>query len=193
MKKALLILVAVALACSRESSPPTTATAAKRPSRRAARRAVPAEETPAQASTDVGAAMPAYQAALLDGTPFDLTAERAKHVVFLNVWATWCGPCRFEIPELDKMHAKYAPRGFEVVGASVDESGADAVKAFVKEQSIHYPIVLDPAGKIANVLQTTVLPTSVLIDRNGKIVWRRIGALTGPEPALDAAIEKALK
>jgi len=192
MRKALLIVVAVALACSRESSPPTT-TAAKKPPRRAAKRVVVAEETTTQASTDVGAAMPAYQAALLDGTPFDLSAERGKHVVFLNVWATWCGPCRFEIPELEKMHAKYAPRGFEVVGVSVDESGADAVKSFAKEQSIGYPIVLDPAGKIANVLQTTVLPTSVLIDRNGKIVWRRIGALTGPEPALDAAIEKALK
>lgn len=191
MRKTLLILVAVALACSRESYPPTTA--AKKPARRPARRTVIPEETPSQASTDVGAAMPAYQAALLDGTPFDLAAERGKHVVFLNVWATWCGPCRFEIPELEKMHAKYAPRGFEVVGVSVDESGADAVKAFAKEQSIHYPIALDPAGKIANVLQTTVLPTSVLIDRNGKIIWRRIGALTGPEPALDAAIEKALK
>ena len=136
--------------------------------------------------------MPAYQAALLDGKPFDLAAERPGKVVFLNVWATWCGPCRFEIPELEKMHAKYAARGFEVVGVSVDENGAEAVKPFVSEQSIGYPIVLDPPGKIANVLQTTVLPTSVLIDRNGKIVWRRIGALMGPDATLDAAIEKAL-
>ena len=90
------------------------------------------------------------------------------------------------------MHAKYAARGFEVVGVSVDEGGAEVVKPFVKEQTIGYPIALDPSGKIANILQTTVLPTSVLIDRNGKIVWRRIGALMGPEAALDAAIEKAL-
>ena len=193
MKKALLIVAAVVLGCSRESAPPAATAAKPRPPRKSVKRAVVPEETTTQASTDVGAAMPAYQAVMLDGTPFDLAAERGKHVVFLNVWATWCGPCEAEIPELAKMHAKYAPRGFEVLGVSVDESGPGVVKSFVTKKSIHYPIVLDPAGRIANVLQTTVLPTSVLIDRNGKIVWRRIGALTEPEPALDAAIEKALK
>jgi len=187
MRNALLILVAVALACSRESYSPAHGYS-KKPAKRAKR----VEETAAPPSTEAGATMPPYQATLLDGKPFDLSAERGQHVVFLNLWATWCGPCRFEIPELEKMHAKYAARGFEVVGVSVDESGADAVAPFVKEQTVRYPIVLDPSGKIANLLQTTVLPTSVLIDRNGKIVWRRIGALMGPEPALDAAIEKAL-
>jgi thiol-disulfide isomerase/thioredoxin len=181
MKKTLLILVAVALACSRESHP----IAAKKPAKPPVKRV---EQPP---STDVGATMPAYQAMTLDGKPFDLTAER-KNVVFLNVWATWCGPCRFEIPELEKMHAKYAPRGFEVVGVSVDEEGSVPVKPFVQEQAIKYPIVLDPPGKIANVLQTTVLPTSVVIDRSGKIVWRRVGALFGTDATLDAAIEKAL-
>ena len=185
MKKALLIAVAVALACSRET-PLGYGRKKPKPVKRV-------EETAAPPSTDVGATMPPFQATMLDGAPFDLAAARGKHVVFLNVWATWCGPCRFEIPELEKMHAKYSPRGFEVVGVSVDESGAEAVKPFVKEQNIGYPIVLDPPGKIANLLQTTVLPTSVLIDRNGKIVWRRVGALMGPEAALDEAIEKALR
>lgn len=184
MKKALLIVVAVALACSRE-----TPLAHNRKKPKPVKRV---EETATPPSTDVGATMPPFRATMLDGSPFDLAAERGKKVVFLNVWATWCGPCRFEIPELEKMHAKYGPRGFEVVGVSVDESGAEAVKPFVKEQNIGYPMVIDPPGKIANLLQTTVLPTSVLIDRDGKIVWRRIGALMGPEPALDTAIEKAL-
>jgi thiol-disulfide isomerase/thioredoxin len=183
MKKALLILVLVAFACSRESHYGYTK---KTPVKKRV------EETATAPSTEVGATMPPYQATMLDGTPFDLAAERGRNVVFLNLWATWCGPCRFEIPELEKMHAKYAPRGFEVVGVSVDEGGAEAVKPFVKEQTIGYPIALDPNGKIANILQTTVLPTSVVIDRNGKIVWRRIGALMGPDATLDAAIEKAL-
>ncbi|HKS22745.1 MAG TPA: TlpA disulfide reductase family protein [Thermoanaerobaculia bacterium] len=184
MKKALLIVVAVVLACSRE----TTISHGKKQPKPAKR----VEETAAVPSTEVGATMPPYHATLLDGSPFDLTAERGKHVVFLNVWATWCSPCRAEIPELEKMHTKYGRRGFEVVGVSIDESGAEAVKPFVKDQPISYPIALDPSEKIAQVLQTTQLPTSVLIDRDGKIVWRRIGALTGPEPALDTAIEKAL-
>lgn len=187
MKKVLLIVVAIALACSRESGPRIVRVDKKaKPAKRG-------EETAAVPSTDVGATMPPFRATMLDGSPFDLAAERGKHVVFLNVWATWCGPCRFEIPELEKMRAKYGPRGFEVVGVSVDENGLEAVKPFAKEQKISYPMVIDPSGKIANLLQTTVLPTSVLIDRDGKIVWRRIGALMGPEPALDTAIEKALR
>src|ERR1043165_10316624 len=170
MKKVLLIVVAIALACSRESGPRIVRVDKKpKPAKRG-------EETAAVPTTDVGATMPPFHATMLDGSPFDLAAERGKHVVFLNVWATWCGPCRFEIPELEKMHAKYAPRGFEVVGVSVDEEGSVPVKPFVQEQAIKYPIVLDPPGKIANVLQTTGLPTSVAIDRNGKIVWRRVGA-----------------
>ena len=183
MKKALLILVVLAFSCSRESH---YGYSKKKPVKKRV------EDVAAAPSTDVGATMPPYQATLLDGKPFDLAAERGRNVVFLNLWATWCGPCRFEIPELEKMHAKYAARGFEVVGVSVDEGGAEAVKPFAKEQTIGYPIALDPSGKIANILQTTVLPTSVLIDRNGKIVWRRIGALMGPDATLDAAIEKAL-
>lgn len=187
MKKTLLIFAALALACSRESYSPARVVTRK-PAKRAKR---PVEQAPPAPSTDVGATMPAYQAMYVDGKPFDLGAERSK-VVFLNVWATWCGPCRFEIPELQKMHAKYGPRGFEVVGVSVDEDGAAAVKPFVQEQKVDYPMVIDPPGKIANVLQTTVLPTSVVIDRSGKIVWRRIGALVGEDPTLDAAINKAL-
>jgi thiol-disulfide isomerase/thioredoxin len=188
MKKALLIVVAVALACSRESTQPSLVNA-KKPGKQARRAA---EQAPPAPSTEVGAAMPAYQAMYLDGKPFDLAAERNK-VVLLNVWATWCGPCRAEIPQLETLHAKYAQRGFEVVGVSVDEDGAAAVNPFLKDMPMRYPIVLDAPGKIASVLQTTMLPTSVLIDRGGKIVWRHVGALDGPEPALDAALEKALR
>jgi len=185
MKKIVILLLLVAFGCSRETT--------IMPKIRRAKLKKPAPTAPAEASADVGGTMPPFQATSLDGKPFDLTAERTRHVIFLNVWATWCGPCRFEIPELEKLHAKYASRGFEVVGVSVDEGGADAVKGFVAEQKISYPIVLDPPGRIANLLQTTVLPTSVVIDRNGKIVWRRIGALMGEDASLNAAIEQALK
>ena len=124
VKKALLILVlAVAAACGRE---------------------VPfgfgkKTEPPKPAGSPIGD----YKAKWLDGSTFDLAKERGN-VVFLNVWATWCGPCRYEIPELDKLHAKYASRGFKVVGVSVDEGGIPEVKPFVEEQKIGYPIVIDP-------------------------------------------------
>ena len=140
---------------------------------------------------EVGNLMPTYTAQWLDGKPFDLAAERG-HVVFLNVWATWCGPCRSEMPYLQSMQDLYAARGLKVIGVSVDEGGTAGVSAFLAAQKIHYPSVIDPEGRIANILQTTVLPTSVLIDRTGHIIWKDAGMLTGPEASLTKALEQAL-
>ncbi len=140
---------------------------------------------------DVGSTMPAYSVPLLDGTTLDLEAKRGK-VVLLNLWATWCGPCRYEIPELQRMHDRFSPRGFEVVGVSVDEGGIEGVRAFVAEQKMTYPVALDEKGNLATLLQTSVLPTTVLIDRNGKILWKRFGAITENDAELNQAIESAL-
>ena len=137
--------------------------------------------------------MPAYSAKLLDGKSFDIAAEKGN-VVLLNVWATWCGPCRFETPELQALHEKYDAKGFKVVGVSVDEGDPTEVKKFVGENKVTYPIALDPEGRVASVLRTTVLPTSVLIGRDGKIVWRKIGpVLPNETAALDSLIEQTLK
>ena len=148
--------------------------------------------TTAGTKTEVGTPMPEYAAVYLDGSKFDLAAKRDK-VVLLNAWATWCGPCVYEIPELQQLHDHYAPRGLEVVGVSVDESGVDSVRSFVAEQKkMTYPIVVDDAARIADLLQTTVLPTSVLVDRKGQIVWKKYGAIMKGDEELKKAIEAAL-
>ncbi len=151
------------------------------------------EGKPAQTATgtEPGAAMPEYSAMNLDGTKFELAARRDK-VVLLNLWATWCGPCRYEIPELQRIHDQYGSRGFEVVGVSVDESGIESVRDFVTEQKMTYPVVLDPQGKLADVLSTSVLPTTVLVGRDGKIVWKKVGPILEGDQELKSAIEKAL-
>lgn len=150
-------------------------------------------ETQAQTATgtEVGAMMPEYTALELDGSKFELESKRGK-VVLLNLWATWCGPCRFEIPELQILHDRYASKNFEVIGVSVDESGPEAVREFVTEHKMRYPVVLDAEGKLASVFQTSVLPTSVVIDRNGKIVWKKFAAIMPDDPELKKAIEGAL-
>ncbi len=143
-------------------------------------------------TSDVGATMPAYSALNLDGSAFDLAAKRDK-IVLLNVWATWCGPCRYEIPELQQLHEHYSPRGLEVVGVSVDETGAESVRSFIAEQpKMTYPVVLDAEGKITSLLETSVLPTSILVDRSGKIVWKKYGAIMQGDEELKKAIEAAL-
>ncbi|HLJ72980.1 MAG TPA: TlpA disulfide reductase family protein [Thermoanaerobaculia bacterium] len=139
-----------------------------------------------------GEAMPAYHVALLDGKLFDTTSEKGS-VVLLNIWATWCGPCRFEIPELQALQQKYAGRGFTVVGVSVDDTGVSGVQQFIKENKVTYPIAVDADGRVATVLRTTVLPTTVIIGRDGRILWRKVGAVMPNETGLvEDIVERAL-
>ncbi|HUP62043.1 MAG TPA: TlpA disulfide reductase family protein [Thermoanaerobaculia bacterium] len=179
----MLVLLLIAACRRREQSATSTRGSAQPPAKKAA----PA----APAGTEVGSMMPEYSATFLDGSKFELATKRDR-VVLLNLWATWCGPCRAEIPELQVLHAKYGPKGFEVIGVSVDEGGADGVKQFVDELKMTYPVALDPEAKLASLFQTSWLPTSVLVDRTGKIVWKRFGIITPDDAELTAAIEKAL-
>src|SRR5205823_2562109 len=196
MKSTLATLCAVLLAaaCAKHETKPVNPAKpgkAATSSTSTASPAINAEPEAASARTDVGDSMPAYTAKYLDGKPLNLASEKGN-VIFLNVWATWCGPCRFETPELQALQNQYATKGLKVIGVSVDEGETEAVKTFVAEQKITYPIALDPEGRIANLLQTTVLPTSLLLDRNGKIVWRQIGAIMPNDSKLKAAVEKAV-
>lgn len=176
MKRVLIAVLCLAFACQKAEAPKPVA---KKPI--------------VKPPGEVGSFMPEYATTTLDGQSIDLAASRGS-VVFLNVWATWCTPCRAEIPELKKLHAKYRDRGVKLVGISIEESSVDDVKSFVKEQKIDYPIAYDAEDKIANLLQTNVLPTSIVIDKTGKIVWKQIGALQSNEvPAVEAEIEKALR
>jgi thiol-disulfide isomerase/thioredoxin len=187
----LLTLLASALACGRQETSSYQGTSGNKSPRSFLTKKPKQVDSRTVAGADVGNLMPPYTAQWLDGKPFDLAAER-DHVVFLNLWATWCGPCRAEMPYLQSLQEQYGARGLKVIGVSLDEGGVAGVSAFLTDQKIHYPSVIDPEGRIANVLQTTVLPTSVLIDRTGHIVWKDAGMITGPEASLTKALESAL-
>lgn len=184
MKRLLILalVLMVTLSCRREQSAPTGTAGEGVQSGAAAA---------ANTGSEVGSVLPAYTATLLDGSKFDLH-ERRRNVVLLNLWATWCAPCRYEIPELQAMHEEYGSRGFEVIGVSVDEGAPEAVREFVDEYRMTYPVVLDPEGQLANLLETSVLPTTVLLDREGKIVWKKFGAIEANDPELVKAIEATL-
>jgi len=189
-KTSLLLMLLLALACGKDEQPGAGYSDAKsgKPQGTGTAVAPPAAQAP---GTDVGSTMPEYSAMWLDGSKFEL-AGRSNKVVLLNLWATWCGPCRYEIPELQVLHDRYAPRGFEVIGVSVDESGVESVRGFVKEQKMTYPIVLDAEGKLASMLQTSVLPTSIIVDRKGRVVWKKFGLIQPDDQDLKKAIESAL-
>ena len=195
-KLVLLTLIAFAFACAKHetttpNTPPQHGDSKPAAKTETAAATVQATSFAAAQTADVGQAMPPYTTQLLDGKKFDIAAERGN-VVFLNLWATWCGPCRFEIPELQSLHQRYASRGFKVVGISLDDTGAGGVKQFVSQHSMTYPIAYDPDGKIATIFQSSVLPTSVIVDRSGRIVWKKFGAVSMDDPTLNEALTKAL-
>jgi len=140
----------------------------------------------------LGEIFPSYRAASLDGSSFDLNQRRGE-VILLNLWATWCGPCRAEIPELEALHRQNAGRRFAVIGVSIDsEDQKGAVRDFVKKQQITYPIVLDPDATLQSLLQTSAIPTSALIDREGRVVWMKVGAIRANDAGLEEALKKTL-
>lgn len=183
----ILALLALAVACGQSETP-----VVKRVTHAFSRKKPAPKKAPEPAETNVGSMMPAYHAKLIDGADFDLASQKGS-VVLLNVWATWCQPCRFEIPELEKMHHELSSRGVKVVGVSLDDSGVDGVKQFVKDQKMSYTIAIDPEGTIANIFQTSIIPTTVLIDKTGKVVWKNYGPVSSNDETLKKALDAALK
>ncbi len=107
----------------------------------------------------------------LDGSPFKLEDRKGK-VVLLNLWATWCGPCREEIPHLVELQDKYRDKGFEVVGLDVDPEAKEDIEKFVAEMKINYTIGWaheDLSNEIVRLSQMSGIPQSILINREGQL------------------------
>jgi thiol-disulfide isomerase/thioredoxin len=121
-------------------------------------------------------AVPAIEFRDGDGRQRRLADFQGK-VVVLNIWATWCGPCRHEMPTLDRLQARLGGPDFEVVALSIDRAGPKVVAKFYAEVGVqHLSMYIDSSGKAARDLGTLGLPTTLLIDREG----REIGRLVGP-------------
>jgi len=98
-------------------------------------------------------------------------------VVLLNFWATWCMPCRQEMPSMEKLWQKYREQGLVIVAVSTDEGGPSRVKSFVKRFKLSFPVVLDPESTVSDRYQVSGLPVSFLIGQEGRIA----GKITGSE------------
>jgi len=117
---------------------------------------------------------PDFTLPTLSGAPIRLSELRGK-VVLLNFWATWCVPCRTEMPTLEALYQRYKDRGLEVLAVNVDMLSTAGVEAFVKEVTVTFQIVLDPSWSVARAYRVLGLPTTYLIDRGGNVVVRRGG------------------
>lgn len=114
-------------------------------------------------------------------------ADFQGKVILLNIWATWCVPCRREMPTLDRLQVQLGGPGFEVVALSIDRKGAGAVRSFYSEVSIqNLAIYIDSGGKSARALGMIGLPTTLLIDQDGKEIGRLIGPFEWDTPEIVA-------
>lgn len=128
------------------------------------------------------------------GKPFSLADFRGK-TILLNIWASWCPSCRAEMPALDRLQAKLGGPDFEVIPVSIDQgdSALVLIEEFFHEVGVnHLPIYIDPAGQAAGEVGSVGLPTTLLIDRDGKEVGRLIGDADWDSPEVIAFIERRL-
>ncbi|MFM7783035.1 MAG: TlpA disulfide reductase family protein [Gammaproteobacteria bacterium] len=146
----------------------------------------PREEAPA------APAVSAFEATDTVGRTVDLALLHGN-VVLLNAWATWCKPCREEIPFLSDLQSREASRGLRVVGVNVDEAtDREGVLAAGQRLGIRYTVWLDPDARVQALMGTSAVPASVLIDRRGQILWRHVGVLRKGTPGFTDALESAL-
>ncbi|HJS48225.1 MAG TPA: TlpA disulfide reductase family protein [Gemmatimonadales bacterium] len=126
---------------------------------------------------EVGNAAPDFE--LVDLATGDSVSLRERYrgsVTLVNIWATWCAPCREEMPAMQAAYDAFKDRGFRVAAVSIDQSDSTAVRAFVAEFGLTFDILHDRSGAIQRTYQTTGVPESFLLDRGGRIVRRVIGA-----------------
>jgi peroxiredoxin len=136
---------------------------------------------------------PDFSVAGLGGGRLALRAFRGT-VVFLNFWATWCPPCKTEMPSMERLHRRYRERGLTMLAISIDSAGdARAVADFVKAHGLTFLIGLDPNLEVADPYGVRVLPSTLLIDRAGNTVAIALGPRAWDAPAAHAVIESLLK
>jgi cytochrome c-type biogenesis protein len=114
-------------------------------------------------------------------------------VTLLNVWATWCHPCRDEIPVLQALHERYEPRGLALIGVSVDGRGEHAtIREFARDFGMTYELWHDPEERVQSTFLAIGVPATFLIDRGGTLRWRHVGPIRATDTTLIRAIERAL-
>lgn len=130
--------------------------------------------------------------ALSNGSALKLSDLKGK-VVLLNFWATWCPPCREEIPSMMKLNSAMAGKPFQMVAVSIDEGGKPAIEAFFKESGMSLPTYLDASGASSKSYGITGVPESFIIDKQGVIVKKVVGGVSWDAPEVISFLEGLMK
>ena len=142
---------------------------------------------------EVGKRAPDYKTVRL-GThdSVSIHLEAKGHVTLVNIWATWCVPCRAEMPAMERLYRELGPKGLRILAVSIDEGSARDVQSFVQELGLTFEILHDQSGDIQRVYQTTGVPESFLLDTNGVIVKKHIGEHPWASPSNQRVVANLL-
>lgn len=119
-------------------------------------------------------------------------SEQAGNVVMLNFWASWCGPCRKEMPLLNALHKKYEALGFTILGINVEQE-LKLAKSFLADTPVEFPVLFDTSNTVSQAYEVIAMPTTVLIDRNGKVRYLHKGYKEGDEAKYKKLVKKLVR
>lgn len=142
--------------------------------------------------SEAGFMAPAFTVRNLDGN-LETLADYRGQVVILNLWATWCGPCRIEMPGFEKLYRRYRSGGLTILGVSLDKGDDKAVEDFVREYNLSFPVFLDDKGEVESLYKTFTIPTTYVIDRSGRVVFKVDGAKNWESEETFKSVEFLLK
>ena len=142
----------------------------------------------------LGSKAPDFTAYTLDSIPKEKTlSDYRGQVLMINVWATWCLPCRVEMPSIEALHKAYAPKGLRVVAVSIDDQGTEpAIRAFAKQFGLTFDILHDPKGRITNDYDITGYPETFIIGNDGVIRKKLMQATDWNSPDARALVDRLL-
>ena len=142
----------------------------------------------------LGSKAPDFTAFTLDSVPRQKSlSDYRGQVVMINVWATWCLPCRVEMPSIEALNKSYGPKGLKIVAVSIDDPGTEAtIRAFVKQYGLTFEVLHDPKGQISDLYDITGYPETFILGRDGVIRKKLMSATDWNSPESRALIDRLL-
>jgi len=145
----------------------------------------------ANAAVTPSTSAPDFTLPSLDGPNLRLQEQRGR-VVMINFWASWCGPCRVEMPHLARLYEKYRGSGFTVLAVNIDESPQKAA-SLASQLGMRFPVLLDTDKKVSRLYDLSTMPSTVLVDRDGRVRYVHRGYRDGYEETYDKQIRELLR
>lgn len=142
----------------------------------------------AHAAETISGPAPDFTLKSRDGTNVKLSELRGE-VVMINFWATWCGPCRQEMPLLDALYKRFQPAGFTLLGVNV-EADPKAAERYLKELPVSFPVLFDTESAVSKLYNNQAMPSTVLVDRDGQLRYLHRGYVPGDEKEYEALVRE---